>query len=184
MALIFKKSGILLQRLKLELDEVFQDEPLLLKALKTFCPNIIYLSIQFIMFSPQFVKLIGNLQKLQFLSLWCNQVDYIPEEVIKRRVIQFSEKLPLTLKYFNLEDTWLEPYTDILLNHCNAPLKKMLIYRLNNERISKALVEFCMRNKTLNYVGVYKYLDLDDYTKKEVENYVELVPYESIVVDY
>ncbi|KAF0541538.1 hypothetical protein F8M41_005309 [Gigaspora margarita] len=186
MALIFEKSGILLQRLKLVLYEEFQDELLLLEALKSFCPNIIYLNIQRIGFSTQLVELIGNLQKLQFLTLWCNNVDAgdIPEEVMKLRVIQFSEILPLTLQYFNLEGTWLEPYTDILFNHCNAPLKKMLIYRLNNERISKALVEFCIRNKTLNYVGVDGYLFLDDNTKKEVENYVELVPYKYIVVDY
>ncbi|KAF0332800.1 hypothetical protein F8M41_020632, partial [Gigaspora margarita] len=127
MALIFEKSGILLQRLKLELNEEFQDELLLLEALKSFCPNITYLSIQEIGFSQQLVELIGNLQKLQFLSLWCDDVgvDDIPDEVLKTRVIQFSKILPLTLQYFNLGDTWLEPYTDILFNHCNAPLKKM-----------------------------------------------------------
>ncbi|KAF0541527.1 hypothetical protein F8M41_005297 [Gigaspora margarita] len=185
MALIFEKSGILLQRLKLELDEEFQDELLLLEALKSFCPNITYLSIQVTGFSPQLVELIGNLQKLKFFSLWCDRFDVndIPEEVLKIRVIKFSEILPLTLQYFNLRGIWLEPYLDILFNHCNAPLKKMLIYRLNNERISKALVEFCMRNKALNYVGVYKYFDLDDNTRKEVEPSVELVPYEYIVVD-
>ncbi|KAF0541529.1 hypothetical protein F8M41_005299 [Gigaspora margarita] len=152
MALIFEKSGIFLQRLKLELDEEFQNKQLLLEALKSFCPNITYLSIQDIGFSPQLVELIGNLQKLKFLSLWCDiiNVNDIPEE---------------------------------RFNHCNAPLKKILIYRLNNERISKALVEFCMRNKALNCVGVYKYFDLDDNTRKEVEPYVELVPYEYIVVD-
>ncbi|RIB03057.1 hypothetical protein C2G38_2149714 [Gigaspora rosea] len=184
MPLIFEKSGKLLQRLRLvKLEEEFQDKPLLLEALKSFCPNITYLSIQGIGFSTQLVVLIGNLQKLQFLSLRCDDVDDIPEEVLKIRVIQFSETLPLTLKYFNLGDTWLEPYTDILFNYCNAPLKKMLIYRLNKERISKALVEFCMRNKTLNYVGVYKYFDLDNDIRKEVEIYVELVPCEYIVVD-
>ncbi|KAF0541530.1 RNI-like protein [Gigaspora margarita] len=183
MALIFEKSGIFLQRLKLVLDEEFQDVLLLLDALKSFCPNITYLSIQDIGFSPQLVELIGNLQKLQFFSLWCYDVYDMPEEVLKIRVIKFSEILPLTLQYLNLRGTWLEPYTDILFNHCNAPLKKMLIYRLNNERISKALVEFCMRNKTLNYVGVYKYLDIEDNTRKKVEPYVELVPYKYIVVD-
>ncbi|RIB03058.1 hypothetical protein C2G38_2289256, partial [Gigaspora rosea] len=184
MTLIFEKSGILLQRLKLELDEEFQDEPLLLEALKSFCPNITYLNILGIGVSQQLVELIGNLPKLQFLSLWFDDVYDIHEEVLKIRVIEFSEILPLTLQYFDLGGTCLEPYTDILFNHCNAPLKTMLIYRLNNERISKALVEFCMRNKTLNYVGIYKYLELDDNTKKEVKTYVELVPYESIVVDY
>ncbi|RIB30648.1 hypothetical protein C2G38_1628918 [Gigaspora rosea] len=185
MALIFEKSGIFLQRLKLVLDEEYQDELFLLEALKSFCPNITYFSIQGIVFSPQLVELIGNLRKLQFLSLLCDDVDVndILEEVLKIRVIKFSEILPLTLQYFTLRSTWLEPYTDILFNHCNAPLKKMLIYRINNERISKALVEFCMRNKSLNYVGVFEYEDLDDNTKKEMEPYVELVPYEYIVVD-
>ncbi|RIB20752.1 hypothetical protein C2G38_2080105, partial [Gigaspora rosea] len=173
MALIFEKSGILLQRLKLELDEEFQYELLLLEALKSFCPNITFFSIQGILFSQQVVELISNLQKLQFLTLWCDSVYGIPEEVLKIRVIQLSEIFPLTLQYFNLKGAWLEPYTDILFNHCNAPLKKMLIYCLNNERISKALVEFCMRNKALNYVGVYEYLELDNNIRKEVENYVE-----------
>ncbi|KAF0541541.1 hypothetical protein F8M41_005312 [Gigaspora margarita] len=125
MTLIFEKSGILLQRLKFEtVDDEFQEEPLLLEALKSFCPNITYLSIQGIMFSPQVVELIGNLQKLQFLSLWCDDVYNIPEEVLKIRAIQLSKILPLTLQYFNLGGTWLEPYTDILFNYCNAPLKK------------------------------------------------------------
>ncbi|RIB20753.1 hypothetical protein C2G38_2178527 [Gigaspora rosea] len=146
MALIFEKSGKLLQRLKLELNDEYRDE-----------------SIQGIEFSTQFVELIRNLQKLQFLTLWCEEVDDIPEEVLKIRIIQFSEILPLTLKYLDLGDSWLEPYTDILINHCNVPLKKMLIDRLENERISKALVEFCKRNKTLNYVGVGRYYALDDY---------------------
>ncbi|KAF0541539.1 hypothetical protein F8M41_005310 [Gigaspora margarita] len=102
MALIFEKSGIFLQRFKLELYEEFQDEPLLLEALKSFCPNITYLNIQGIGVSPQLVELIGNLQKLQYLTLWCDDVYDIPEEVMKIRVIQFSEILPLTLQYFDL----------------------------------------------------------------------------------
>ncbi|RIB20740.1 hypothetical protein C2G38_2178508 [Gigaspora rosea] len=152
MILIFEKSGILLQRLKFETKgDEFQEELLLLEALKFFCPNITYLSIYGILFSQQ--------------------------------VLEPIEILPLTLQYFILGGTWLEPYTDILFNHCNAPLKKMGIYHLN-KRISKALVEFCKRNKTLNYVGVFKYLGLDDNTKKELETYVELVPYNDIVVDH
>ncbi|RIB29424.1 hypothetical protein C2G38_2238956 [Gigaspora rosea] len=181
-ALMLEKSGTLLQRLILESNDKIQEESLLLGALKS-CPNITYLSIQGIVFSPQLVKRIGDLQKLQFLSLWCDDVDDIPEEVLKIRVMQFSEILPSTLQYFNLGDTWLEPYTDVLFNHCNAPLKKILIYRLKNEKISKALVEFCMRNKTLNYLGVFNYLDLDDNTRKEVEAHVELVRYEDIIVN-
>ncbi|RIB08024.1 hypothetical protein C2G38_2252278 [Gigaspora rosea] len=104
MPLVFEKSGKLLQRLKLELDGEFRDESvlleLLLEALKSFCPNITYLSIQGIGFSTQLVELIGNLQNLQFLSLWCDDFDDIPEEILKLRVIQFSEKLPFNIEIF------------------------------------------------------------------------------------
>ncbi|RIB20415.1 hypothetical protein C2G38_2179335 [Gigaspora rosea] len=136
------KSGILLQRLKLELNgDESQEYTLLLE-----CYN-----------------------------------DGIPDEELKKRVIQFSEILPLTLQYLKLDNS-IGPYTDILLNHCNVPLKKLLIYEIYNEKIAKALIEFCIRNKTLKYVGVYEYLDLNDNIRKEVEEYVELVPFGSILV--
>ncbi|RIB29368.1 hypothetical protein C2G38_2155415 [Gigaspora rosea] len=174
---MLEKSGTLLQRLRLDLNG--QEYSLVLEALKSFCPNIIYLDIMNIKFSTQLVELISDLQKLQFLSLRCYNDD-IPDEELKKRVIRFSEILPLTLQYLSL-NTWLGPYTDILLNHCNVPLKKLLIYEINNEKIAKALIEFCIRNKTLNYVGVCKYFDLDDNIRKEVEAYVELVPFGQIV---
>ncbi|RIB29366.1 hypothetical protein C2G38_2155411 [Gigaspora rosea] len=177
-ALMLEKSGILLQRLRLDLN--CQEYTLLLEALKSFCPNIIYLDIMNIKFSTQLVELFSDLQKLKFLSLRCYN-DSIPDEELKKQVIQFSEILPLTLQYLNLNN-WFGPYTDILLNHCNVPLKKLLIYEINNEKIAKALIEFCIRNKTLNYVGVCKYFDLDDNIRKEVEAYVELVPFERIRV--
>ncbi|RIB24566.1 hypothetical protein C2G38_2069644 [Gigaspora rosea] len=180
---MLEKSGILLQRLSFASnDDEIQDDKLLLKALKSFCPNITYLNITNIEFSTQLIELIDNLQKLQFLSLWCFVEDNITDEDLKIQVMQFSEKFPLTLKYFNLKNNWLGSYTTIFLNHCNAPLKKLLIYRLDNEKISKALVEFCIRKRTLNYVGV-NYLNIDDDIRKEIEVYVTLVPYERIVVD-
>ncbi|CAG8497003.1 4382_t:CDS:2, partial [Cetraspora pellucida] len=123
--------------------------------------------------------LIGNLQKLQFLTLWhLWYVDDMPEE---ERVIQFAEILPLTLQYLDLGDS-LNSYIDILLNHCNAPLTKLLINNiLENEENAKALIEFCVRNRTLKYVGISSNLDLDDNIKHEVEKYVTLVPHYYIV---
>ncbi|KAF0479016.1 hypothetical protein F8M41_023924 [Gigaspora margarita] len=172
-ALMMKKSGILLQRLCLESANKINEEPLLLEAIKSFCPNITYLRISGFVFSTQFIELIGNCQKLQFLSLWCFTKD-IPDEELKIRIIQFSEILPLTLEDIYL-DSWLRKYTDIFLNNCNTPLKKLRMYEIYNETIFKALVEFCKRTKTLNYVSVSKYLNLDDNIKKELEAYVALV---------
>ncbi|KAF0555474.1 RNI-like protein [Gigaspora margarita] len=178
---ILEKSGTLLKRLILaSTDREIWKEYLLLGALKSFCPNITYLKISNIGFSVQLIELIGNLQKLQFLTLWCN--DFITEE-LKTRVIQFAKTLPLTLQYLDLWDNLLELYIDIFLNHCNAPLNKLIIYHLDNEKISKALIDFCIRNKTLNYVGVDRYFKLDDDIRKEVEKYVSLVPYERVVVN-
>ncbi|KAF0365685.1 hypothetical protein F8M41_013712 [Gigaspora margarita] len=175
-----EKFGISLQRLKLESgNEGIRDEFLLFEALKSFCPNITYLSISKIKFSIQFLDLIGkNLQNLQFLTL-C-YVDWPDNE----QVMQFAKKLPLTLQYLNLRNFLLSSKIDILLNHCNAPLKKLLIHHLGRAN-TKALIEFCIRIKTLNYVGVYreKYLKLEDNIRKEVEEYVKLAPYEHIIVN-
>ncbi|RIB25472.1 hypothetical protein C2G38_2067242 [Gigaspora rosea] len=149
--IILKKTGTLLQRLKLEVsDDEIWEESLLLEALNSFCSNITYLNITNIGFSTQLIELIGNLQNLQFLTLW---------------------------------DVWLNSYVDILLNHCKAPLKKLLIDHLNNEKNSKALIEFCMRNKALSYVGVDRHLNLNDDFIKEVGAYVTLVSCEYIVVN-
>ncbi|RIB26326.1 hypothetical protein C2G38_2163616 [Gigaspora rosea] len=178
---ILEESGILLQsillqQLKFKSEDTEIWEESLLEAIKSFCPNITYLNISRIGFSTQLLEIIGNLQKLQFLTLQC--IINIPEEEIKIRVMKFAEILPLTLQYFELRDYWLTPYVDILLNHCNAPLKKLLIYLLYNEKNAKALIEFCIRKRTLNYVGV-DYLIVDDYIRKDIESYVTLVPCES-----
>ncbi|KAF0542520.1 hypothetical protein F8M41_004504 [Gigaspora margarita] len=178
---ILEKSGTLLQRLKLESrGGGIYEEPLLLKTLNSFCPNITYLNFLYIEFSTQLLELISNLQKLQFLtSLWC--INCIPEEELIRRLIQFAELLPLTLQYLDLRNIWLNEYIDILLNHCNAPLKKLLIYRHDNERTVKALIEFCIRKRTLNCVGVNSYFD--ESVTKEVEGYVTLAPSKGVIVN-
>ncbi|RIB00359.1 hypothetical protein C2G38_2130041, partial [Gigaspora rosea] len=130
---ILQKSGTLLQRLKLEsTDEEIWEEQLLIETLKSFCPNITYLNISNVEFSTQFLELLVNLQKLQFSQL-------------KTRVTQFAEMLPSTLQYLDLRYSCLSSYIDILLNHCDAPLKNLLINHLDNEKKTKALIEFCIR---------------------------------------
>ncbi|KAF0555468.1 hypothetical protein F8M41_017191 [Gigaspora margarita] len=180
---ILENSGSLLQRLKLESEnrDIYEDL-LLLKTLKSFCPNITYLNFLFIEFSPQLIELIGNLKQLQFLTLLCT-CNYIPEKELKTRVIQLAEILPLTLQYLDLLIDSLEPHIDIFLNNCNAPLKNLLINHLDIEKNTKALIEFCKRNETLNYVGSRNFSYLDRNIKKEVERYVSLVPFEDIVID-
>ncbi|KAF0454391.1 hypothetical protein F8M41_001592 [Gigaspora margarita] len=174
---ILQKSGKLLQRLSLvSEDEPIQEEPLLLETLKSFCPNITYLSIVRTGFSTQFQELIGNLQKLQFLTLWDDD-----EIIADEQVMQFAKLLPLTLQYLDLNYSCLESYIDILLNNCSAPLKYLLVNRLCDEKKAKALTEFCIRIKTLNYVAVC--VDLDDNIKKKVEEYVTLMPYDRVVVN-
>ncbi|RIB25488.1 hypothetical protein C2G38_2031022 [Gigaspora rosea] len=141
--LILKKSGLLLQRLSFnqEISEDIHNELVFLKALMSFCPNITYLYISNIWFSTQLLEIIANLQKLQFLSLWCivddDDIDDIKEEKLKIQVIQFAEILPLTLQYLDLGDTC--KYIDIFLSHCNAPLKKLIVYHLNDEKYTRAL---------------------------------------------
>ncbi|KAF0507605.1 hypothetical protein F8M41_018985 [Gigaspora margarita] len=144
MSLILEKSGILLQRLKIEsrCSEI-QDASVLLGMLRSFCPNITCLNITKIGFSTQLIEVIGNLQSLQFLTLMCI-VDEVSEEEMKIRALNFAIILQSTLQYLDLIDNWLEPYFDIFLNHCNSPLRKLIIGSLNNEKSTKALIEFCV----------------------------------------
>ncbi|KAF0555475.1 hypothetical protein F8M41_017198 [Gigaspora margarita] len=182
-AQIIEKSGILLQRLIFEsIDEIICEKSLLLNALKSHCPNITYLNITNIRISTQLLDLIGNLQNLQFLTLVF--VLDIPEEELEIRVMQFAEILPLTLQYLDVGDPWFNSYVDIFFKYCNAPLKKVLIDHLDNEKNTKALIEFCKRNKTLKYVGVNRYFELDKNIRKEVKKYVTLVTYERIIVNF
>ncbi|KAF0498509.1 hypothetical protein F8M41_020549 [Gigaspora margarita] len=184
---ILEKVGKLLQRLKIETEIVIREESLLSEALKSFCPNIIYLYIKNIGLSAQFLELIGNLQRLQFLSL--RYAYRKSEEERKIRVMQFAKILSSTLQYLDIAlgipDTLLDSTFDILLDHCNAPLKKLLISssNLNNEKNTKALIRYCTRIRTLNYVGIVKHCDLDDDIRNELEKYVTLVPYKHIVVN-
>ncbi|RIB18094.1 hypothetical protein C2G38_2142288 [Gigaspora rosea] len=156
---ILEKFGILLQRLKFESKPGIRDESLLIEALKSFCPNIIYIYIADIGLTTQLLELIGNLKKLQFLSL--GFASNVPVEDRNIRVMEFAKILPSTLQYLDLANTWLESFIDILLNHCNAPLKKLLI------GVSKS-----------------RFLNSDYDIENELEKYVKLVPYEHIVVMY
>ncbi|RIB13976.1 hypothetical protein C2G38_2248536 [Gigaspora rosea] len=183
---ILEKVGISLQRLKIEVD---REETLLLEALKSFCPNIIYLYITNLGLSTQLIELIGNLQKLQFLSL--GFFYHTPKEEGKIRVMQLAKILPSTLQYLDIAlgipDALLDSFIVILLDHCNAPLKQLLISggNINNEKNAKALIRYCTRNRSLNYVGMVKYYDYDlgDDIRNELEKYATLVPYKHIVVN-
>ncbi|KAF0425112.1 hypothetical protein F8M41_006398 [Gigaspora margarita] len=94
---ILEKIGILLQRLKVETRTVIREESLLLEALKSFCPNIIFLYIIDIGLSTQLIELIGNLRKLQFLSLgYAYHIPNIPKEEREIRIMQFAKILPST----------------------------------------------------------------------------------------
>ncbi|KAF0492918.1 hypothetical protein F8M41_021515 [Gigaspora margarita] len=120
-----EKSGNLLQRI-IFISERFWEESKLLEGLKSFCPNLKYLSIIFIKFSDQLLDLIKNLPKLQFLVLWIKDYVWVKEQIIKK----FSEILPLTLQYLDLENATLNSYLDIWLNNCYTPLKSLLINKL------------------------------------------------------
>ncbi|KAF0469703.1 hypothetical protein F8M41_025502 [Gigaspora margarita] len=184
---ILEKIGILLQRLKIEARLVIRKESLLLEAIKSFCPNIIYLYITNIGLSTKLLELIGNLEKLQFLSL--GYAYHTPKDEEKIRVMQFAKILPSTLQYLDIAigipDTLLDSFIDILLDHCNSPLKKLLIssVNLNSEKNTKALIGYCTRIRTLNYVGLVKYDDLGYDIRNELEKYVILVPYKHIVIN-
>ncbi|KAF0457821.1 hypothetical protein F8M41_001104 [Gigaspora margarita] len=123
---------------------------------------------------------------LQFLSV--GYAYNTPKEEKKIRVTQFAKILPSTLQYLDITlgipDTLLDSTFDILLDHCNAPLKKLLISSgsLNNAKNIKALIRYCTRISTLNYVGIVNY-DLDYDIRNELEKYVALVPYKHIVVN-
>ncbi|KAF0557826.1 hypothetical protein F8M41_012280 [Gigaspora margarita] len=178
---ILKKSGTLLQRLKLEsLKEPTREKSILLETLKSFCPNITYLNLINFECSTQFFDLIGNLQKLQFLTLW--NFNEILEDEPKILVMQFAKLLPLTLQYLDIRNSCLRSYIDILFSNCYAPLKYLLIDLIDDEKEAKVLIEFCIRVSSLNYVGIVKWLNLDDNIKKNVEKYVTLIPWNRIAV--
>ncbi|KAF0457819.1 hypothetical protein F8M41_001102 [Gigaspora margarita] len=191
---ILEKIGILLQRLKVVTRTVIREESLLLEVLKSFCPNIIYLYITDIGLSTQLIELIGNLRKLQFLSLgYAYHIPSIPKEEREIRVMQFAKILPSTLQYLDIAlntglcipGTLLDSFIGILLDYCNAPLKKLLInsVNLNYEKNTKALIRYCTRIRTLSYVGIVKNYDLCYDIRNELEKYVTLAPYKHIVIN-
>ncbi|KAF0557805.1 hypothetical protein F8M41_012261 [Gigaspora margarita] len=171
----FREVWLLLQRPKLEsMNGIIIEESLLLKTLKSFCPNITYLDISCTVLSTQLLELIGNLQNLQFFTLrsvWF--INRIRKEELKIRVKKFAEILPLTLQYLDLRYSCLHSYIDILLNYCDASLKNLLINCIDNEKTTNALIEFSKRKRTLNCVGVNSYCNRS--LAKEIERYFALV---------
>ncbi|RIB15487.1 hypothetical protein C2G38_2319377 [Gigaspora rosea] len=137
-------------------------------------------------------SLLAIYKSFKFLSL--GFFYHTPKEEGKILIMQLAKILPSTLQYLDIAlgipDTLLDSFIAILLDHCNAPLKKLLISGgdLNNEKNAKALIRYCTRIRSLNYVGIaknYDYLgyDLCDDIRNVLEKYVTLVPYSHIVVD-
>ncbi|KAF0413741.1 hypothetical protein F8M41_007755 [Gigaspora margarita] len=186
---ILENLGIFLQRLKLYSDnqEIYTQQ--LLRTLMIFCPNLTYLYISFIKFSDQLLKFINSLRKLQFLTL--SLIDNGSNDIVKIHVMQLAKILPLTLQYLDLEINWSCPHIDILLRHCDAPLKKLIISKDPDEKkIIDALIGFCVRKKSLIYVNIGRFWILNNFNnnylnnlKKNLEVYIKLVPYECIIVN-
>ncbi|KAF0529918.1 hypothetical protein F8M41_012533 [Gigaspora margarita] len=202
---ILEKSGPLLQQLKLDSGEnEIYSQSLLLETLINYCQNITYLYISSFKLSDQFLNLINCLQKLQFLSLcWLGGESNESKEMMKAYIKNFAEILPSTLQYLDLSNIWESSHIDILLDHCDAPLENLLmtVEDYNSDFID-ALIRFCERKKTLNCVNIGR-LDYgcsgtskerfscysainDDYWEEiqnDLEGHVELVTYESIIVN-
>ncbi|KAF0558045.1 hypothetical protein F8M41_011202 [Gigaspora margarita] len=190
---ILEKSGSSLQRLEIKsFRKEINSQSLLLKTLMTTCPNITYLFFDGIKLSVQFLEFIGGLKRLQFLTLdWMSDES---EELMKVHIMNFAKILPSTLQYLSLLNHPSNLHIDILLNHCDAPLKKLLfgiIYKNNTyENKIKALIEFCLRKKTLEYVDIIDFVNEGsmlsfknwNVIQKDLEEYVKLVPYKSLQV--
>uniref|UniRef100_A0A8H3XHB9 F-box domain-containing protein n=1 Tax=Gigaspora margarita TaxID=4874 RepID=A0A8H3XHB9_GIGMA len=178
---LLQKSGKLLQRLRISSDsKEIHSFPKLLEILISSCPNIVYLDFSCMKLSTQFLNFICCLQKLQFLTFtW---IDDGTEEEMKTCVTKFAEMLPLSLNYLDLGDFWniSSSHIDVFLNHCNAPLKKLLLKVNDDEKVVEALIGFYIRKKTLNMVYLY---DLGSRFESDLKKYVELVPYDHIEVD-
>ncbi|KAF0492169.1 f-box/lrr-repeat protein 2-like [Gigaspora margarita] len=204
---ILERSGTTLQRLKLDsIDQEIFSQQLLLETLIKFCPNIIYLYISYIKLCDQLFNLMSNSKNLQFLTLlW---TDDRPEEEVKTQIIQLAKALPLNIQYLDLGNFWINSYIDVFLDHCNISLKKLLFsinFDQNYEKTTEALFKFWSRKRSLEevnaslyesasvcengsmLVGRYKSTNVSISSwgklKKDLEEYVKLVPYESIVVN-
>ncbi|KAF0558071.1 hypothetical protein F8M41_010601 [Gigaspora margarita] len=94
------------------------EQSLLLETLKTFCPNLKYFHILDVKFSTQLLDFIGNLKKLQFLSLGWHV------EMFEEEILNLAKILPFSLQYLDLYYIPLNSNFDIFLN---APLRKLLI---------------------------------------------------------
>ncbi|KAF0474665.1 hypothetical protein F8M41_024711 [Gigaspora margarita] len=170
---LLEKSGALLQRLKLAV-KMISEKSILLETLMSFCPNILYLNISYIEFSTQLLDLIGNLKKLLFLTLrWC-------DDIFEEEVIRFANALPFTLQYLDLDTRSLKSNFDILFDHCNAPLKTVITNHYYEEEDFRALIEFCIRKRTLKYLGV-NLLSGDVYER--MKGYVTVVQFGHVIVD-
>ncbi|RIB22077.1 hypothetical protein C2G38_1031727 [Gigaspora rosea] len=191
---ILEKSGSSLQRFKLNDEDncskfifnkqryLIKCQSLLLETLMTSCPNIVYLCILGIVkYSTHIPKLLSSLQKLQFLTIsWNNEFDV---KKLKACAKQFAEILPPTLQYLDISKLCLDSYVNILLDHCDAPLKKLSInlpFHNEGETIN-AIIRFCIRKKTLNFVSVNEMSDWRNI-EKDLERYVKVVSYHSFVV--
>ncbi|CAG8735055.1 10270_t:CDS:1, partial [Cetraspora pellucida] len=148
------------------------------------CPNITYLGFSMIKLSAQFLNLIGCLRNLQFLSLYWI-VDGSEEEM-KTSIMKFAKILPSSLHYLDLYDS-SNIYADVFLDHCNAPLKKLLLkIDYKDKKAMDTLIRFCIRKKTLDNVYIHDLFN--DVKLNELKNvlkdYVKLVTYyHQIVVD-
>ncbi|RIB26886.1 hypothetical protein C2G38_2162165 [Gigaspora rosea] len=212
---ILEKSGSSLQRFKLnDENSYFNDEDdednysmfkfnkkgsliksqsLLLETLMTSCPNIVYLSILGIVkYSTHILKLLSSLQKLQFLTIsWNDEFDDESESEEKEKKMkacakQFAEILPPTLQYLDLSKLYLDSHVNILLDHCDAPLKKLSINlpSHNEGETINAIIRFCIRKKTPNFVSVNErggWRNIKNF-EKDLERYVKVVSYYSFVV--
>ncbi|CAG8489655.1 2983_t:CDS:2 [Cetraspora pellucida] len=211
---ILEKSGSSLQRFKLnDENRYFNDEDdeddedsyslfnfnrkgylirsqrLLLETLMTSCPNIVHLHILGVVkYSTHILKLISSLQKLKFLTIgWDDEFDESkPEEKEKMEVLvkQLAEILPPTLQYLNLSKKYLGLRINNLLEHCNAPLEKLLFWMPahNEDETINAIIRFCVRKKTLNIVGVNGFKVDWEKIEKDLERYVKVVSYCSFAV--
>ncbi|KAF0548939.1 hypothetical protein F8M41_025561 [Gigaspora margarita] len=192
---ILEKSGSSLQQLEINsFGQGIYSQSLLLKTLMIFCPNIAYLSFSGIKLDFQFLEFIKRLQKLEFLILdW--MIDESEKEM-KAYIMDFAKILPSTLQYLGLNNHPSDLHIDILLNHCNAPLKMMffgIIYKNNNYKNKiKALIEFCIRKMTLEYVDIIDFAigeatpSFENWNdiRKDLEEYVKVVPYGSLNIDF
>ncbi|KAF0445718.1 hypothetical protein F8M41_003073 [Gigaspora margarita] len=178
-----ERSGSLLQRLKLDMRQNIKSQSSLLETLMTFCPNITYLYISRIKLSTQFFELIKSLRNLQFFTICWDEPTIrtrTKKNELESNIIKLAGSLPSTLHYLDLSKLRFGLFIDILLDHCDAPLKS-LSFRVghNMEKKIEALIRFCRRKMTLNVANV----NVLGKNKEYLEEYVKLVPYNSFVVD-